>query len=1257
MFQERCHHSKSPRGRIARRTVGGLFAAVFVSVVSAPAAAATPTWGEQRFTELNEELNARWTSPRAAATLYRLYDLRDHLESLKPLAQILARTSTDRRVRPDVQALARWLHARVALEMGRTAEVPRILEPLTIAAEGWLIGGFDNEGGIGHDTVYPVEVGAIDLLAAHAGKEREIRWQRVPPVGGDGIVPVFELLRPRKNATFYFLTSLQSSSARKALIHLGTSGATRLWVNGQAAFASSEDHPARFDQRSIAVNLRKGDNLVLVKVSGLDQSPSLYLRASAANGQGLSGAKFVAPPQGRPADAGATSPREAGAQLQSAVADDLVGTLARLVQAQPKDGRLREDHATLLDARRPFDARRQLHRREQEKAAELLPGDARAQARVANYVEDDDNLRRRALERALEVDLSYVPARTALGAYYVERGFVRRGHDELSRAVADRPDFPPASLALADALDAMGLEARAQALTFDLAERFETLPQVQLAAARRERALGRLEQAANRYRVALSYRDGHENARSELASVLVSLGLVDAAAAELEKALVHRPTSVSTALRLADLLSFNARPARASAVYDRLLDMVADEDRLYEARGRHRLRNGDQAGAVEDLQHALAIRPQNPRLRELLLAIEPQDNFAAPYLRDGAELAARARATEVPEDEDAIWLADLTVVRVYPNGLSSKLRQEVVQVLTDRGVEAARVRSMRYSPGQQEVRIERARIFKADGSVVEARSEHDRRMTESWSGMYFDSRQRMIGFPNVEPGDVVEFSWRIDDVGQENMFADYFGDVHYLQGNHPREDVEYVLLAPAARAFHANAPNLAGVEHDVEPLGDGTRRWRWRVKDVPRIEPEPGMPGWTEVAAYLHVSTFREWEEVARFWWGLVREQLHATPEVRAAAEEAVAGIPADAVEERVRAVYEYVVRKTRYVGLEFGIHGFKPYAVDRVLARRFGDCKDKASLIKAMLEHLGIPSRLVLIRTRNLGHIGEAPASLAVFNHAILYVPGLDLFLDGTAEFSGASELPTGDEGAQALIVEDSANAPSRFVVTPVSSSEVNVTDSRYTLVLGADGSGRLEGGSEIAGKNASRYRRAYEAESGRREKAEQGFARMYPGVRAATFEMSDPSQLGKAVNTRFVLEVPQLGRGDGAGFSFSPFGEPFRYVASSAPLSRRVHPLETGSPWRNQFHYDIRLPEGFQSADGELLFERTTPFGSYRFQTTVTEGGIELVGHIEVSVIRVEPDEYPAYREFLEDVDRVFSRRLRVVAHPGVRAAVEVP
>src|SRR4030081_3854612 len=133
------------------------------------------------------------------------------------------------------------------------------------------------------------------------------------------------------------------------------------------------------------------------------------------------------------------------------------------------------------------------------------------------------------------------------------------------------------------------------------------------------------------------------------------------------------------------------------------------------------------------------------------------------------------------------------------------------------------------------------------------------------------------------------------------------------------------------------------------------------------------------------------------------------------------------------------------------------PFGGKTFLPRRFGDCKDKASLMHAMLEALGIDSRLVLLRMKRLGGIEPAPASLALFNHAILYVPKYELFLDGTAEFHGSGELPADDHGAEALVVEPDGNG-SRIRRTPEARCADNLDETRARVSLRPDGSATLD-------------------------------------------------------------------------------------------------------------------------------------------------------------------------------------------------------
>jgi len=516
--------------------------------------------------------------------------------------------------------------------------------------------------------------------------------------------------------------------------------------------------------------------------------------------------------------------------------------------------------------------------------------------------------------------------------------------------------------------------------------------------------------------------------------------------------------------------------------------------------------------------------------------------------------------------------------------------------------------------------------------------------------MYYDLRSKVVAFPQLEAGDVLELLERIDDSGT-NFFADYFGDFQYLQGYSRKRIADYVLLGPPGRTFYASATSLPALAHTEGKLPDGGTWQRWTARDVPRIVPEPAMPGSSDLLAYVHVSTYKDWESVARFYWGLVKDQLRVTDEVRAAAQEAVRGLPAGDDEARIRAVYDYVVSRTRYVALEFGIHSFKPYPVETVLTRRFGDCKDKASLMYAMLEAVGIDSRLVLLRTRRLGNLGESPASLAVFDHAILYVPKYDLYLDGTAEFHGSGELPPDDRGAEALVVEPDGTG-SRIRRTPDASPASNVDETRTRLSLRADGSAALDLTAKASGPWTAELRRAFESPDERRARAEDQLSRAaFPGVKVTDVEVSDPHDIEKPFTARFKASAPAFAVLSGSALRFSPFGQQRSYVDAYAQLSRRTLPQRLPTPQRLTVQADVELPRGFSAAVPADASE-TAPQGAWSVKYTAGEAKVTASLELELKGGTVPPQDYAAFRAFLGRLDRVLSRK--VEATPPAQTAV---
>jgi hypothetical protein len=88
-----------------------------------------------------------------------------------------------------------------------------------------------------------------------------------------------------------------------------------------------------------------------------------------------------------------------------------------------------------------------------------------------------------------------------------------------------------------------------------------------------------------------------------------------------------------------------------------------------------------------------------------------------------------------------------------------------------------------------------------------------------------------------------------------------------------------------------------------------------------------------------------------------------------------------------MRAIAEFVQRDIRYVGIELGIGGFQPHSAADVFAHRYGDCKDKATLMSSMLKGVGVDSYYVIINTRRGAVTPDMPAHVSGFNHAVLAI------------------------------------------------------------------------------------------------------------------------------------------------------------------------------------------------------------------------------------------------------------------------------
>jgi tetratricopeptide (TPR) repeat protein/transglutaminase-like putative cysteine protease len=679
------------------------------------------------------------------------------------------------------------------------------------------------------------------------------------------------------------------------------------------------------------------------------------------------------------------------------------------------------------------------------------------------------------------------------------------------------------------------------------------------------------------------------------------------------------------------------QPGRAIAMHRRALDLAPEDVGTLRA--------------LADLQGELGRRDEQLKLLSMILKIRPQDKEVREYVEhigpskprpDEAyawKSAQFLKARHAPAaGQTRRTLRDLTVTTVFQNGLKSSFHQIVFQPLTDAGAAAARQYAFQYQADSEVVQLRGARVYRGDGRVDEAIEYGEGAADDPTISMYTSARNFYVQFPRLEPGDVVELRYRVDDVTPRNEYADYFGEVVYMQGSEPVQNAEYVLITPKKRTFyiHEKVPNL---KRTVTEKGD-QRIYRFRADKIPPILPENAMPQWPEVLGFVHVSTFKSWKDLGRWYWGFVKEQFDLDDETRKLAREVAKGKKTDL--EKVKAVYGWVVKNTRYVALELGIYGYKPRRCVQTVTRGWGDCKDKSTVIVSLLKELGIPSTIVILRTQLRGDFDSKVASLAPFDHAIVYVPSLDLYLDGTAEYTGSGELPEMDSGALGLLVNQ---GDAQLVHLPELDPKKNVSTRNINAVVSANGDAKVDLDFETKGARAADWRRRYHAEATRRDRINSDIGREFPG-----FEIL-PGAAGISTSDLENLETPTRVKIHGTARGFArKEGDSLSMVATSgarltstyASTSQRTQDVRILGFSTIDDTFVIKLPPGMKMKSGPQAASGTSQFGSYKVEVTEQAGQVTVKSRVELTAARVKPAQYPAFKAFCEAVDRALGTRL---------------
>jgi cellulose synthase operon protein C len=657
------------------------------------------------------------------------------------------------------------------------------------------------------------------------------------------------------------------------------------------------------------------------------------------------------------------------------------------------------------------------------------------------------------------------------------------------------------------------------------------------------------------------------------------------------------------------------------------------------------------AGSVAQAETLLAIAAASP-------VVNPMgDRTGAPSLDADREFLvdARSAAQSAPQPQgDVETLADIRIDRLRKDslgndGLAEAHVQQLWRINSAQGARSFSLHPLMYAAMSERLCLVRARVLQRDGGELAAVVSADQPVEDRGSAMYFDARTRDLHFARLQPGDLIEIDYRLLPASGVNPWAGYYARMDLFRDGFATRLRRRVLIAPAAMKLYA-------VEHDLAPAvvrpQDGETTRIWEMRDIAPADSEALSPGASSLVPYVHVSTIGSMEEFGRWYSALLQPALELDANLRERARQILdRNLTTQA---KVQAVYESVQRGTKYAAFEFGVHSYQPYPLATVDQRGFGDCKDKAAMIVALLRAVGVDAEFAMMRTRSAGDIAPDAYSVQLYNHAVAYVPALDLFLDGTVEYASPGELPPDDQGAIAMTVDAAGKVTRRIV--PYTPPEANRVSRQVQARLSPDGRVQFVSQTRFAGYFAAVERRSSQSDD-LAGSSQAALARFYPTVRIAHAVAEGTARASREVELKVEGEIdaaawePQGADHEAGNHEHGKREATLRsslhtaaLTAKYAPQPERQNPLLVPVTPSEHEVFDYQLPSAAEArlpADTRLQ----TPFGRVEVSYRLTGGKLRVETYTELAPLTVEQADYLAFRAFCQAADQALQRQVTIL------------
>lgn len=509
-----------------------------------------------------------------------------------------------------------------------------------------------------------------------------------------------------------------------------------------------------------------------------------------------------------------------------------------------------------------------------------------------------------------------------------------------------------------------------------------------------------------------------------------------------------------------------------------------------------------------------------------------------------------------------------------------------------------------------------------------------------------DVKAKVLRIPAPDPGNIVGYEYEVEE------HPLLLQDVWDFQSEDPVREAHYSLQLPAGWEYKSSWLNYS--EAKATQAGNGA--WQWVVSGLKPIRKEDDMPPLEGLEGQMIISFyppggpalngFATWQQMGRWYQNLTSGRIDASPEIKQKTAALAASAPSQL--EKMRALARFVQHDVRYVAIELGIGGWQPHAASDVFTHRYGDCKDKATLMRSMLREIGVESYYVVINTERGSVTPETPAHDG-FNHAIIAIKVPDgvsdasllatmehpklgklLFFDPTDQLTPLGQVRGPLQANYGLLVTPDGGDLVELPKLPSSTNSIHRV-ARLTL----DAEGRLQGEVEEmrVGDRAQSERRALRTvtkDAERIQPIESLLASSLANFRITKASVVNLQQSDQPFGFNYTFVAENYAQNAGNLLLVRPRVLGRKGSGILETKEPRQFPIEFDGPSQDIDRFEITLPPGYEVDELPPPVDVDFGFASYHSKTEVKGNVIGYTRTFEVKELSVPVSKAEELKKF---------------------------